>query len=124
MIMNTQELLDIYYRGLARKSGWETVIADDFRFTGGDMTQREPLVGKEAYQAVISRFGKVFQDMRVKEMFVKNDRAFVLANYDYEFPGGRRVNGDVAEYWEIRNGQLAALTIYFDTLGFERFTKA
>ncbi len=48
--MTTAQLLDIYYKGLANKSGWETVISDDFKFVGGDMTNvQEPTVGKNAY---------------------------------------------------------------------------
>ena len=30
--MTTQQLLDTYYKGLAQKSGWDSVLADDFRF--------------------------------------------------------------------------------------------
>jgi hypothetical protein len=44
--MTTRELLETYYKGLAKKRGWETVIADDFKFIGGDMTKTTPVVGK------------------------------------------------------------------------------
>ncbi len=120
--MTTKELLELYYAAVARKAGWESVLSDDFKFVGGDMTNTRPLVGKSAYVEVLKRFSQRFEAMRVKEMFVDGDRACVIANYDYVFPGGQRVSGDVAELWRARDGKLDALTIYFDTLSFQRLT--
>ena len=121
--MTTKELLDIYYNGFTKKRGWEDVIADDFKFVGGDMTKTTPLIGKSAYIEVIKRFSKLFKNMRVKEMIIDGDSACVIGNYDYEFPGGKNINGDVAEIWKIRNGKLESLTIFFDTLTFDLLTK-
>jgi len=64
--MTTKELLDIYYKGFAKKANWDVVIADDFQFIGGDMTKTQPMVGKEAYVQVIKRFSQLFQSMKVK----------------------------------------------------------
>ena len=120
--MTTQELLETYYAGFARKEGWEWVLSDDFKFVGGDMTNPTPLVGKSEYVKVIERFARVFTTMRVKDMLVADDRAFVLANYDYVFPNGQRINGDVAEIWKVKDGKLDALTIFFDTYTFHVLT--
>ena len=35
--------------------------------------------------------------MRVKDQVVDGDRAYVLANYDFSLPNGKKVNGDVVE---------------------------
>lgn len=118
----TKQLLEQYYSGFARKEGWETVLAEDFMFTGGDMTRPEPLVGKAAYRQVIDRFSRVFDAMRVKEMIVDGGKACVIGTYDYTFPNGARMTGDVAEIWEARDGKLQALTIFFDTLTFQKNT--
>ena len=121
--MTTKELLDIYYKGFAEKSGWENVIANEFKFVGGDMTKTTPVIGKSAYIEVINRFSKLFKNMRVKEMIIDGDNACVIGNYDYEFPGGKNINGDVAEIWKVKNGKLNSLTIFFDTLTFDLLTK-
>jgi ketosteroid isomerase-like protein len=122
--MTAEELLDSYYHGLASKTGWDSALADDFAFVGGhNMTKPSPAIGKAAYQTVIDRFSRIFTAMRVKDRLVAKDRAYVLANYDYAFPNGRAANGDVLEVWTIRNGKLAALTIFFDTAAFETLTK-
>lgn len=38
--MAMQTLLDTYYAGLARRTGWEQTIADDFVFTGANQGNR------------------------------------------------------------------------------------
>lgn len=113
-------MLETYYQGFAQKEGWESVISDDFKFIGGDMTKSTPIVGKAAYIEVIKRFSRVFQTMRVKRMMIEGENACVIANYDYTFPNGVSINGDVAEIWKVKNGELDALTIFFDTLTFDR----
>lgn len=118
-----KELLDIYYKGFAEKANWDSVIADDFQFIGGDLTKKEPLVGRQAYIEVIKRFSQVFSAMRVKEMIIQGDNACVIGNYDFKFPNGQEINGNVAEIWTAKNGKLQSLTIYFDTLTFANNTK-
>ena len=88
------------------------------------MTKTTPIIGKTAYIEVINRFSKLFKSMRVKEMIIDGENACVIGNYDYEFPGGKNINGDVAEIWKEKNGKLDSLTIFFDTLSFDKFTKA
>ncbi|PSL45555.1 ketosteroid isomerase-like protein [Chitinophaga niastensis] len=117
---STKQLLETYYKGFAQKEGWESVISDDFKFIGGDMTKTAPIVGKAAYIEVIKRFSRVFQTMRVKEMIIEGENACVIGNYDYTFPNGVSINGDVAEIWKAKNGKLDALTIFFDTHTFDK----
>jgi hypothetical protein len=58
--MTTKELLDKYYEGFAQKTGWESVISDDFKFVGEDMVNPNTTVGKAAYIEVIKRFSRLF----------------------------------------------------------------
>ena len=116
----TKQLLETYYMGLAQKQGWESVISDDFKFIGGDMTKTMPVVGKLAYMEVIKRFSRLFKTMRVKEMIIQEENACVIANYDYQFPNGVSINGNVAEIWKTKDGKLDALTIFFDALTFDK----
>ena len=119
----TKQLLETYYKGFAEKANWESVIADNFQYVGGDMTKVEPLIGKQAYIEVIKRFSQVFTAMRVKEMIIQDNKACVIGNYDFKFPGGQELNGNVAEIWTVNNGKLQSLTIYFDTLAFANNSK-
>ena len=121
--MTTKDLLELYYKGFSQKSNWESVLSDDFKFIGGDMTKTTPVIGKAAYIEVIKRFSQLFTNMRVKQMIVDSDNACVIGNYDYVFPNGKSINGDVAEIWKVKNGKLDSLTIYFDTLTFSLNSK-
>ena len=121
--MNTKELLDAYYKGLDQKQGWETPLSDEFKFIGGDMTKPGPVVGKKAYVEIINRLSKLFDHMHVKEMMIEDDQAFVIANYDWQFPSGKKINGNVAEIWKAKNGKLDSLTIFFDTNTFQANSK-
>ena len=123
MEKSMQQLLETYYKGFAEKSNWDSVIADDFQYTGGDMTKTEPLIGKQAYIEVIKRFSQVFTAMHVKEMIIQGDNACVIGNYDLRFPNGQEFNCNVAELWTAKNGKLQSLTIYFDTLTFANNAK-
>lgn len=114
----TKQLLETYYKGFAEKTNWENTIADDFQYTGGDMTNTNPVIGKQAYIEIIKRFSQRFESMRVKEMIIERDKACVIGNYDFQFPNGHKINGNVSEHWTIKNGKLQSLTLYFDTLTF------
>ncbi|MBA3648313.1 MAG: nuclear transport factor 2 family protein [Chitinophagales bacterium] len=114
-----KDLLDTYYKGFAQKQGWEAVISDDFKFVGGDMSKTEPIVGKQAYIDIIKRFSQLFQNMRPKQMIIDGDNACGIENYDYIFPNGKAINGDVATIWKVKNNKLDALTIFFDTIIFQ-----
>ncbi len=116
--MTTKELLDTYYKGFAQKGNWDSVLSEDFKFTGGDMTKTTPVTGRAAYVEVIKRFSRLFTHMRVKQMIIEGDTACVTGNYDYVFPNGKSINGDVAEIWKVKDGKLDSLTIFFDTLTF------
>jgi hypothetical protein len=54
----------------------------------------------------------------VKEIIIQGDNACVIGNYDFKFPNGQEINGNVAELWAAKGGKLQSLTIYFDTLSF------
>lgn len=114
----TRQLLETYYKGFAEKSNWEGVIADDFEYIGGDMNNKKPVIGKHAYIEIIKRFSQRFETMKVQEMIVEGDKASVIGNYDFQFPNGLKINGNVSENWTVRNGKLQSLTLYFDTLTF------
>ncbi|MBU2906398.1 MULTISPECIES: nuclear transport factor 2 family protein [Arenibacter] len=118
----TKKLLETYYKGFAKKGGWESVISDDFEFRADNMENEDINKGKEVYVNIIARFSRVYQNMRVKRMIIDGDNASVIANYDYIFPNGKHISGDVAEFWTAKDGKLTSLHIYFDTLTFDKNT--
>jgi ketosteroid isomerase-like protein len=118
----TKELLETYYKGFGKKEGWESVISDDFEFRADNMEKEDINKGKETYVNIIARFSRLYQDVRIKRMIVDDNNASVIANYDYIFPNGKQISGDVAEFWTAKDGKLTSLHIYFDTLTFDKNT--
>jgi ketosteroid isomerase-like protein len=116
--LSTKQLLETYYAGFAAKANWENTIADDFHYVGGDMNNLQPVVGKHKYIEIIKRFSQRFESMRVKQMIIDGNNASVIGNYDFTFPNGQKLNGNVSENWTVKNGKLQSLTLYFDTLTF------
>jgi ketosteroid isomerase-like protein len=121
--MSIKELLEVYYQAFSAKSDFGSVLADDFEYTGGDMSNPRTLVGKAAYIEVINRFSQLFKSMKVEKMIIQKESACVIGNYDFIFPNGKHINGNVAEIWAAENGKLKSLTIYFDTLTFANNSK-
>jgi ketosteroid isomerase-like protein len=54
-------------------------------------------------------------------MIVENENACAIASYDFLSPQGNELNLDVAEIWDVKDGKLASLTIYFDIAEFRKF---
>ena len=117
------ELLDFYYSGLQRKSGWEEVIDDNFKFTGGKNMTDAAVLGKDAYVQIMNRFYPLFAAMRVKDRMTQEDRAYVRTNYDYAFPNGNKASADVIEVWTASDGKLTSRTTFNDTYSIDRMMK-
>lgn len=114
--MTTKEIVLAYYEGIAAKSGWETLLSEEITFT--DPPLKISADGKEAFINSLNQFLRVVKTVRVKKMITENNNAFVLANYHLVSPKGNSLNLDVAEIWEVNQGKLNSLTIYFDTPAF------
>ena len=114
--METKELLDKYYENILTKDEWRPLMSDDLLLTG---TVAKESRGKEAY--INNNFFKLVKGLKVKEMIVNGDKAFVLVNYDLVSPKGKKMSCDIAEFWTTKNGKLDSIAIYFDTAGFQMF---
>lgn len=57
----TRKLLETYYKGFSEKVNWENVIDDDFEYVGGDMKNKQPVVGKQAYIELLNGFHNVLK---------------------------------------------------------------
>jgi len=113
-----KELLNNYYANLADGDTWQSSISDQFLFKGTGVSGSS---GKAAYVEVIKRFRRLFENVRAKENIANDERACVIANYDLVSPKGNKLNFDIAEVWEIKNNKLDSLTIYYDTVTFNKF---
>jgi hypothetical protein len=117
----TRELVNAYYDGLARRSGWQDLLSDWIAFTmpGGRRTD-----GKAAFVEGNNQFLRGVKDAKAKQMLVDGNTACVWMNYDLVSPSGKQTKLDVLEIWTANNGRLESLAIYFDTAAFGAFMKS
>ena len=108
-----REVLQKYYDGIARKVDWQSLLSEDFSFSG---TVAKATIGRDAY--VNLGFWKLVRGLRVKEMIIEGASAFALVNYDLVSPKGTPFSADVAEFWREKDGRLHSIAIYFDTTAF------
>ena len=108
------ELLNTYYEGIARKTGWEKPLSDTIKFVSRGSTTD----GKAAFVEATNRFLRAVRSASRKEMLVDGDTACVWMTYDLVSPKGSAATQDVLEIWTERENRLSSCTIYFDTAVF------
>jgi len=114
-VPTTKELLEEYYRGVSKKSGWGHLLSEDFLLTG---TVTQETRGRDVY--VNNNFFKLVRGLNVTELMVSGEKAFALVSYDLVSPKGRSFSSEVVEFWRAKDGELVSIAIYFDTAAFSK----
>jgi ketosteroid isomerase-like protein len=121
--MSTRSLVQSYYNSLREKDDtWQSLYAEDAVFC--DASRTLDANGKAAVIQSFVPFLKGVHDVRVKQMIVEEGNACAIIAYVYVNPKGEKLNQDVAEVWEVRDGKLAKLTIYFDLTAYRSFMRS
>jgi len=114
-LSETRIILSRYYSGLSSNGDWHSMLSEDILLTG---TIARESKGKEVF--VNNNFFKMVRSLKVKEMIVENEKVCALVSYDLMSPKGKSFSSDVAEIWEVKDGKLDSLAIYFDTAAFQK----
>ena len=115
--MQTKEIIESYYDGIAQKKGWESVISEEIIFSGaGPKT-----VGKTAYIEGTSRFLRAVKSSKVVTLIIEGDKACAVVRYELVSPKGKEMSSEVAEILSVRDGKIDSSSIFFDTAGFKEF---
>lgn len=118
--MTTRETIERYFDRLTRREPWDALLTDDMVFTSFASPNRQ-VTGREAYLQATRRFYSMIDTVQVRDSIIDGDRACVLTRYELRPPNGPpSFVSDVAEILTIRDGRIAALSIYFDSAPFPR----
>ena len=118
--METKDVVRRFYGGLARKdSSWQDNLAESVAFS--DASGKLSAQGREAFIQSFSGFLRAVDTVELKQLIVEGPDAAAVVSYDYVNPAGGRLHQDDAEIWKVENGQIVALTIYFDITEFRSF---
>jgi ketosteroid isomerase-like protein len=120
--MTTRELVQSYYDSLSKKDGnWQKLYSEDASFS--DASETLNAKGKIAVIQSFTPFLKGVEEVRVKQLIVEGEEACAIASYNYVNPKDAKMNQDVAEVWEVRDGKLTKLVIYFDLTAYRNFMR-
>lgn len=114
--MTTKELLDRYYERLSGKGELGPLLSEDFMLAG---TGAKEARGRDAHADNL--FFRFVKSLEVKTMIIDGERACAVVHYALVSPQGDGFSCDVAEVWEMKNGKLASLAMYFDTVEYQKF---
>ncbi|MBI5047980.1 MAG: nuclear transport factor 2 family protein [Deltaproteobacteria bacterium] len=117
--MTTRDIIQNYFDSLKQKSGWKAFLADEMTFTSF-VSPIKRVAGKGAYLEATKRFFSMITAVEVKNLIVDGDRACALTRYELQPPGGPVFDSHVAEVFEVRDGKIASLDIYFDSTPFPK----
>jgi ketosteroid isomerase-like protein len=118
--MATADIIRQFYDSLAQKTdAWQQDLAADVVFA--DASNRLHAEGRAAFIQSFTGFLRAVERVQVQQLIVDGDDAAAVVSYDYVSPSGGKLHQDDAEIWKVVDGQIAALTIYFDITEFRAF---
>ena len=117
--MTTRDTIRGYFDALEQKGAWSAFLADGMRFTSFT-TPIKRVTGKGTYLEATKRFFSMIQSLEVKGVVVEGERACALTRYELQLPGGAVFESHVAEVFEVRDGKIQSLDIYFDSAPFPK----
>ncbi len=118
--MTVREIVQRFYGSLARKDdAWQENLSEDVVFS--DASGKLHAEGRSAFIQSFSGFLRAVEKVQMKQLIVEDDNACAVVSYDYVSPKGSKLHQDDAEVWKVVDGQIVALTIYFDITEFRSF---
>jgi ketosteroid isomerase-like protein len=118
--MAAADIIQHFYEGLAEHTdAWQRDLADDVVFA--DASKRLHAEGRDAFIQSFTGFLRAVERVQLQQLIVDGNNAAAVVSYDYVSPTGEKLHQDDAEVWQIVDGKIAALTIYFDITEFRDF---
>jgi ketosteroid isomerase-like protein len=118
--MTVKDIIQSFYHGLAHKNdGWQQHVAADVVFS--DASKRLSAEGREAFIQSFTNFLRAVETVQLRQLIVQGANACAVVSYDYVSPTGAKLHQEDAEVWKVVDGNIVALTIYFDITEFRTF---
>ena len=117
--MTTRDTIQSYFENLSAKSGWEAFLSDDMAFTSFTSPIKHA-TGRDAYLGATKGFFSMIKALEIKSILVDGERACTFTRYELQAPGGPAFESHVAELFEVRDGKIKSLEIYFDSAPFPK----
>lgn len=96
---------------------WTTLFAEDISFKG----PVDQISGKAAFIELNNNFMPLVEKYEPKTMFATEDKVVLEGIYSVNSPSGKIIDLETAEIFEVNNGLIQNIRIYYDA---EEFRKA
>jgi len=112
--MTAKETVKRYFDALEHKNSWDTLLADDMRFTSHASPNKQ-VSGRDAFLESTKRFYSMIRSVDVQALIADGDRVSALTRYELQPPAGPAFTSDVAEMFVVKNDRIAQFEIVFDS---------
>ena len=118
----TEDVISSFYESVNNKDDkWQALWSEDAMFS--DAAGILDAHGRQAVIQSFTPFIKGVARLKVSQKIVEGQKACFIISYTYVNPKQQDLDQDVAEVWEVRDGKLAKLTIYFDLTAYRQFMR-
>jgi ketosteroid isomerase-like protein len=117
--MTTRDTIQRYFESLREKSGWEGFLSDDVAFSSF-VNPIKHVTGKAEYLEATKRFFSMIKAVELMSILVDGEKACAVTRYELQAPNGSTFESRVAELFEVRDGKIISLSIYFDSSPFPK----
>lgn len=118
--MSIKVIIQNFYESLeAKLDTWQQNLAPGVVFS--DASRRLHAEGKAAFIQSFTPFLRAVEHVHLRQLIAEGTDACAVVSYDYVSPKGATLHQEDAEVWKVVDGEIVALTIYFDITEFRTF---
>lgn len=112
MTNNTMAVHDAFIASiLANDDHWKTMIAEDV-YLKGPLAEVQ---GKEDFITLNIPYFDSIESMETRQIIADGDSVVTQVTTTIKNPDGKNISFDVSEWYEIKDGKIHALRVYFDS---------
>ena len=117
MSKNAEQIWQAFMQSMKENtSTWQKLLADDFHFS----CPAKPSQNKAEYIQTTLDFFQMVKDTQLLRYVSTDSAVAVEINFTVVTPSGGDLSFDVAEFYEVQNGKIKSVKIYYDTDAFRQ----
>ena len=117
MEKSPMEVFQAFGQGLmSGTDSWKEVVAKNVRFTG----PVDQVDGLEAFAKLNEDFMPMIRGNQMKQVLESGNFVITQVTMDIAMPSGKTIQLDMSEWYEINNGKIKSIKIYYDAEEFRK----
>jgi len=111
MEKSPMEVFQVFGQGLmSGTDSWKDVVAKNVTFTG----PVDQVNGLEAFANLNENFMPMMKSNQVKQVLEAENFVITQVLWDLAMPSGNTVQLDMTEWYEIKDGKIRSIKVYYD----------